>query len=179
MRTFLFLQSSARSAGNSLALAQRAAAGLPAGDATRWEDLTAPPLPAFRDARPAAEAAPTGRLRDLHAACLWATDIVFVAPLYWYGLPAPAKLFLDHWSGWLNAPDTGFATAMAGRRLWLISARADPDPTLHDPLVAQMRHTAQWLGMAWGGALLGIGDAPGEVAQDAAAWARAPGFFAA
>jgi hypothetical protein len=66
---------------------------------------------------------------------------------------------------------------MAGKRMWLITARADPDPTVTDPVEAMLRRSAAWMGMAWGGALHGVGDGAGEVRADAAAMARAAQFL--
>lgn len=174
-RRILFLLSSARRGGNSGALARRAAAGLPPGTVQDWQDLAAPPLPAFADLRPAPAPEPTGRMGDLMAATLAADDLVFVAPVYWYGLPAPAKLYLDHWSGWLDLP--GFAAGTRGKRLWLITTRADPLPEVSEPVERALRMTADWMGLRWGGALHGIGDAPGDVTRDGAAWGAAPGFL--
>ena len=77
-------------------------------DDVAWIDLTDPPLPPFVDLRPGF-ALPTGPVLHILQAMQTATDIVFVAPVYWYALPAPAKLLLDHWSGWLDAAETGFA----------------------------------------------------------------------
>ena len=173
-RRLLFLLSSARRGGNSEALARRAAGALPVGTVQDWQDLAADPLPAFADLRPAAPA-PEGRAAALLAATLAADDLVFVAPVYWYALPAPAKACLDHWSGWLDLP--GFADSLRGKRLWLITARADPAPRVTEPLERALRMTADWTAMHWGGALHGIGDAPGEVTGDRAAWDSAPGFL--
>ena len=173
-RRILFLLSSARRGGNTETLARRAAASLPPDVAQDWQDLTAPPLPPFEDLRPAAPA-PEGRLAALLGATLAADDLVFVAPVYWYGLPAPAKLCLDHWSGWLDLP--GFSAAMQGKVLRLVTARADPAPEVTEPGERALRMTAAWMGMRWGGALHAIADAPGEVAGDAAAWDAAPGFL--
>ena len=176
MRRFLFLTSSARPQGNAASLAQVAAAGLPASDGQDWIDLAALDLPPFHDIRPAGQP-PEGDLRAVWQAMQAATDLVFVAPVYWYALPAPAKLLLDHWSGWLDVPGLGFADRMRGKWLWLITARADPDPTVPAPLEAMLRRSGQWLGLHWAGALHGIGDAPGEVLQDTEAMARARRFF--
>lgn len=106
-----------------------------------------------------------------------ADDLVFVAPVYWYALPAPAKLLLDHWSGWLDDPDLGFAAMMAGKRLWLITTRADPDPDVPAPVEAMMARTALWLKMPWCGALHGVADAPGDITRDTATWAQAAEFL--
>ncbi len=174
-RTFLFLLSSARRDGNSVALARAAAAKIDP-QAQVWLDLTDPPLPPYRDLRPGF-VAPTGTLATVMAAMQAATDIVLVAPVYWYALPAPAKLLLDHWSGWLDAPDTGFAHWVRGKRIFLITSRADPDPTVATPVEEMVKRSATWLGMAWGGALHGVGDAVGDIAQDQSAMQRAQCFL--
>lgn len=173
-REFLFLLSSARPGGNSEALARRAATTLTCSCV--WTNLAALSLPPFQDIRPAAPAPATGDLARVWTQMQAASDIVFVAPIYWYALPSPAKLLLDHWSGFLDAPDLGFAAQMAGKTLWLITARADPAPDVPATTEAAMVRTAAWLTMRWGGALHGVGDAPGEIAS-CPAWAQAPGFL--
>ena len=172
-RRFLFLASSARAEGNALRLARLAAAGVAQAE---WIDLAALDLPPFHDIRPAGQP-PEGDSRAVWQAMQAATDLVFVAPVYWYALPAPAKLLLDHWSGWLDVPGLGFADRMRGKTLWLITARADPDPAVAAPVEAMMRQTAVWLGMEYAGALHGIGDAAGDVLGDARAVAQAQGFL--
>ena len=174
-RRFLFLLSSSRPDGNTLALARAAAAKLPAGGQL-WLDLCDPPLPPFRDLRPGHSAA-SGRLAEVMGAMRNATDIVFVAPVYWYALPAPAKLLLDHWSGWLDDPATGFPDWVKGLTVHLVTTRADPDPTVAELPEAMLRRSVEWLGMRWGGALHGVGDAPGDVLADQAAMAAAARFF--
>jgi multimeric flavodoxin WrbA len=176
-RRFLFLLSSARPAGNSARLARVAAEDLPATD-QQWIDLAALQLPPYRDLRPGT-ALPNGDLADVMNGMHWATDIVLVAPVYWYALPAPAKLLMDHWSGWFDAAETGFATWARGKTVYLVTARADPDPTVTAPVATMVQRSVLWLGMHWGGALHGVGDAVGDVAQDAAAMAAARGFLRA
>ncbi|MCU0901769.1 MAG: NAD(P)H-dependent oxidoreductase [Cypionkella sp.] len=174
-RRFVFLLSSARPGGNSAQLAQRAALGLEAP--ATWLDLAQLDLPAFADPRPgAAPGLPTGDLARVTQTLLAASDICFVAPVYWYALPAPAKLLLDHWSGFLDQPQMGFAGAMRGKGVWLVTTRADPDPTVPHLPEAMLRRSVDWLGMRWRGALHGIADAPGEITQDDS-FARAPQFF--
>lgn len=174
-RSFLFLCSSARPKGNTQALARHAAARLPP-DAQHWLDLTAPPLPPYHDIRPR-HTPPEGPAADIMAAMQKATDIVMVAPVYWYALPAPAKLLLDHWSGWFDSPETGFTLWARDRTVHLITVRADPDPAVTDLPEAMLRRSIEWLGMRWGGALHGVGDAPGEVLQDHDALTRAATFL--
>ena len=175
-RHVLFLIASARIGGNSQALARMAARSLADGTTQTWIDLNDPPLPAFHDLRPNAQA-PDARLTQIATAMQAATDIVFVAPVYWYALPAPAKLLLDHWSGWLDLPAMGFAQWIKAKHLWLITARADAAPDAPDATEACLRKTADWLGMGWGGALHGVADGPGDILRDTAALARAARFF--
>lgn len=175
-RRYLFLLSSARPGGNALQLAQHAARGLPE-DAKVWLDLTQPPLPPFADGRPG-YAMPTGRVAEVMDAMRAATDVVFVAPVYWYALPAPAKLLLDHWSGWLDATaETGFADWAKGLTVHLITTRGDPDPTVAAWPEAMLRRSVEWLGMRWGQALHAVADAPGDVMGDAEAMRAAESLF--
>lgn len=111
-------------------------------------------------------------------ATLAATDIVIASPLYWYSLSSPTKRYLDHWSGWPRIPGTGFKDAMAGRTLWGVTALADRDPSVAEPLVGTLDNSAAHLKMRFGGVLLGNGSAPGDVRRDTEALARAKTFFA-
>lgn len=174
-RHFLFLTSSARQGGNSETLARRAALTVP--QPQRWIDLTETALPAFSDNRPKAPHRPAGQLAVIAQAMKGATDLVFVAPIYWYALPAPAKLLLDHWSTWLDIPGFGFVDWMKPKTIWLITARADPDPTVPIETESMLRKTTLWLGATWGGALHGIGDEKGDVNSDAVAMDKADRFF--
>ncbi|MFE7191319.1 flavodoxin family protein [Kitasatospora sp. NPDC057541] len=180
-RSFLFLDAGTRADGNSARLARLAAgASLPAGADQRWLRLADHPLPPFADLRHTGEGRyepPTGHERTLLDATLAATDLVFVAPLYWYALPAAAKHYLDHWSGWLRVPGADFRARMAGGTVWAVTAYAT-EPDKAEPLIGTLRLTAEHLGMRWGGALLGHADRPGDVLRDERALTAAESFFA-
>ena len=180
-RHFLFLCSSTRRNGNAELLARHACESFP----RRWEqywlhhlDL---PLPLFVDIRHAGEDGrydpPTGNLRTLLDATLAATDLVFVAPVYWYGLPTAAKLYLDHWTGWLRAPGLEFRARMAAKRLWAVTIVSDPDRAAADPLLGTLRLTADYMKMVWAGSVGGYGNRPGDVMNDAASVAAAERLF--
>lgn len=179
-RHFLFLLSGGRPGGNTETLARRAAAALPAQVAQTWRDLSAPLLPAFHDRRHGDRYdAPTGVSATLLADTLDATDIVVVAPLYWYGLPAPAKLYLDHWSHWMRVPETGFKAAMPGKRVWLVLVHSGSTPEQIRPAVDCLRFSAEYMGAPFMGSLIGYANAPGEILADSAALAEADRFFPA
>ncbi|GGS63853.1 flavodoxin family protein [Streptomyces cinerochromogenes] len=180
-RRFLFVLGSARQDGNTELLAREAAAQLPTGVEQRWIRLAEHPLPDFADlrhdedhVRPSA-GTPVGLLLD---ATLAATDIVIASPLYWYSVSSLTKRYLDYWSAWLRTPGVDFKATMAGRTLWGVAALADHEPSVADPYVGTLNNSAAYLGMRFGGVLLGNGSAPGDVRKDTAALARAKTFFA-
>ena len=179
VRHFTFLLASARRDGNTEILTRKAAEHLPPGCRQQWLRLMDLPLAPFEDIRHSVGVypQPTGNERILFDATLDATDLVFAVPLYWYGVPASAKLYLDYWSGWLRVPGADFKARMAGKKLWGVCALSDDDPARADPLVGTLRLTADYLGMAFGGVLLGYGNKPGEVLADAAALERGRNFF--
>ncbi|MFF2747972.1 flavodoxin family protein [Kitasatospora sp. NPDC058048] len=180
-RRFLFLDASARADGNSARLARLAAgSSLPAGAEQRWLRLDEHPLPPFQDLRHTGDGSypePAGHERTLLDATLASTDLVFVAPLYWYSLPTSAKLYLDHWSAWMRVPGVNLKARLGGGTLWGVTALATEDDKA-EPLIGTLRLTAEYMGMRWGGVLLGNGSRPGEVLDDERAVIAAKSFFA-
>ena len=178
----LFLVASTRQPGvlgNTEALARHAAAGLPADAQQRWEHLARLSLPAFTDHRHdhGTYPMPEGDARLLLDATLAATDLVLVAPVYWYSLPATVKLYLDHWSAWMRVPGLDFKPRMAGKRLWLITTSGDRAKA--QPTIDSTRLCAEFMAMDWQGELWGKGGPPDTVQQDAEAWAKAAAYFSA
>ncbi|WP_330338383.1 flavodoxin family protein [Streptomyces sp. NBC_00557] len=180
-RRFLFVLGSARAEGNTELLARAAAEQLPGDVEQRWIRLAEHPLPDFVDlrhdsdhVRPPSDST-TGLLLD---ATLAATDIVIASPLYWYSVSGLTKRYLDYWSAWLRTPGVDFRATLAGRTLWGVAALADSEPSVADPYVGTLNNSAAYLGMRFGGVLLGNGSAPGDVLKDTDALARAKTFFA-
>jgi multimeric flavodoxin WrbA len=178
-RSFLFLLSSARTGGNAEALARRAAAALPKAAPQAWLDLARLPLPPFDDIRHSAGVypAPEGHARTLFDATLAATDLVFVVPVYWYAVPASAKLYLDHWSGWMRVEGADFRGRMAGKTFWAVTILSDRDLRQAEPLLGTLKLTAEYLKARWGGSVVGFGNKPGDVLADHAALADADRLF--
>ncbi|MEV5463577.1 flavodoxin family protein [Streptomyces sp. NPDC002788] len=179
-RRFLFVLGSARAEGNSELLARKAAEQLPADVEQQWLDLTAHPVPDFEDLRHDSDhVRPTeGNVALLLDATLAATDIVIVTPLYWYSVSAHTKRYLDYWSGWLRTPGLDFKATLAGRTLWGVTALAHREEVVADPLVGTLHNSAAYMGMRFGGVLLGNGSKPGDVLNDTEALTRAKTFFA-
>ncbi|MGW0708699.1 flavodoxin family protein [Streptomyces sp. NPDC002643] len=178
-RRFLFVLGSARPDGNSEALARAAAEQLPQEVELRWLSLMEHPLPEFEDLRHDSDhVRPEGdNAALLLDATLAATDIVIVSPLYWYSVSAQAKRYLDHWSGWLRTPGLDFKQTLAGRTLWGVTAQAHPQEEVTAPLIGTLNNSAAYMGMRFGGVLIGNGSKPGDVLTDTAALTRAKTFF--
>jgi NAD(P)H-dependent FMN reductase len=156
-RRFLFVVGSARIGGSSEMLARHAAAALP--QVTQdWKRLSDLPLAAFPETPAGAYPAPLGSERVLLDATLHATDLVVVSPLYWYSVSASVKLYLDYWGGWLHRPAIGFRPRMRGKTMWVVTSFGGNDPTSAEPLLEALRRSADYLGMRWGGAVVGHGD---------------------
>ncbi|WP_460068498.1 flavodoxin family protein [Streptomyces sp. YKOK-I1] len=178
-RRFLFVLGSSRTDGNTETLARRAAEQLDPSVEQTWFSLAERPLPDFEDLRHDSDhVRPTeGNLAALLDATLAATDVVIASPLYWYSVSTQVKRYLDHWSGWLRTPGVDFGTTMAGRTLWGVTVLADTEASVADPLVGTLNNSAAYLGMRFGGVLLGNGSKPGDVLADTGALARAKSFF--
>ena len=178
---FLFLLASGRRDGNAETLARHAAKSLPSATKQTWLRLLELPLPPFEDRRHTGDGTypqPSGNERVLFDATLAATDLVFVTPLYWYSLPASAKLYLDWWTAWMRVPGPEFRARMDGKSMWAISNSSDEDRAPAEPLVATLRQSAEYMRMKWRGALIGYGNRPGDVLQDAKTMSEAERFFA-
>jgi multimeric flavodoxin WrbA len=182
-RNFLFLLGSARDGGNTEILARYAARGVPRDAGQRWLRLSALPLPEYSDTRHQAGRSdirgwPADNELLLLEGTLHATDLVIVSPLYWYSVSASVKRYLDYWVWWMYTPEAQFKAKMRGKTMWVITVLSE-DPEQASPMVDTLRRCAIYLGMRWGGVLLGNGSAPGQVTGDADALAQAVTFFAA
>lgn len=180
MNHFLFLNASARESGqlgNTEVLARRAAQSLPSSIEQTWLRLSALQIPAFVDQRHTIGTypMPQGDAKVLLDHTLKASDIVLVSPVYWFSAPSALKTYLDHWSAWMRVPGVGFKESMANKRLWVITTSGDRPKA--QPMLDSYHLCADFLGMAWMGALWGKGGAPNAVQDDATALIEADQFF--
>lgn len=181
-RNVLFLLSSARENGNAEQLARKAAESLPPGTLTDWLRLNEYRHEAFQDLRHAPggyTARPASpEMLALAERTLAADELVIVAPVYWYGLPSSAVSYLEHWSWWFRLPELRFRERMRGKVLSLVTSHSsDEDDGVAQPLSMSLQLSADYMEMKWRGALIGHGNQPGEVLQDARALAAAREFL--
>lgn len=178
-RQFLFLAARGRKNGNTEQLARRAANQLPDDTGQRWIDLNDLSMPWSADERHDAGEThqPIGTERELLDATIACSDLVIVSPVYWGGLAAPAKSYLDHIVAWVRLPGVDLRDRMRGKTLWGVGALSGPGLDDAQPMVDMLASAADYLDMLYGGVLLGVGDRPGEVLDDVDSVARARTFF--
>lgn len=169
--SFLFLLASARRNGNTEQLVRLAAAGLSADATQEWIRLSDHRLPPFVDIRHESAPiyrAPEGAEAFLLERTLAASHLVFAVPLYWYSLPADAKLYLDYWSAWLRVPGVDFKQRMAGKRLSVVTTVSDENRRVAEPLIESLRLTAEYLDMEFRGSVVAFGNRPGDALAEPA-----------
>lgn len=181
-RQFLFLVASTREpgqTGNTEWLARKAAASLPPEVTQAWVRLAGAGLPEFVDQRHTVGTYPSpaegSALASLLGQTLACTDLVLVAPVYWFSFPSTLKAYLDHWSAWLRVPGLDFKARMAAKRLWLVTTSGERHKA--QPMIDSTQMCADFMGMPLAGVLWGKGGAPDAVQADAAAVEAARQFF--
>ena len=181
---FLFLIASTREpghVGNTEWLARQAAASLPRGTTQTWVHLARAGVPEFIDQRHTVGSYPMPEdgsvMRGLLDQTLACTDLVFVAPVYWFSFPVTLKAYLDHWSAWLRVPGLEFKSQMSQKRLWLITTNGDRAKA--QPMIDSTAMCAKFLDMQMAGVLWGKGGGPEVVKGEGEAVAAARDFLLA
>jgi putative NADPH-quinone reductase len=170
----LFLIASPRANGNAETLARVASESLPSNAKQTWLALRDYNLEPFQDLRHVAPINPEyplaggygeaeGHSKFLLEQTLEATDIVFVAPLYWYSMPALLKRYLDEWSAWMRIPNLDFKGSMARKHYWAISVSGAGTMEQAEPLFAALEFSARFFGAKLEKRLLGRGSKPSDV----------------
>lgn len=95
--------------------------------------------------------------------------IIFATPLYWYGMSAQLKAWMDRWSCFLDPT----IDKMHGAKLALIHPRGEAASRVADALRDGFRLIATYCGMEWVGDFDAICDRRGEVAEQPDTMARA------
>ena len=181
-RHCLFLVASTREpghVGNTEWLARQSAASLPPGTTQTWVHLARAGIPEFIDQRHTVGSYPMpddgSVMRGLLDQTLACTDLVFVAPVYWFSFPATLKAYLDHWSAWLRVPGLEFKAQMSQKRLWLITTNGDRAKA--QPMIDSTAMCAKFLDMQMAGVLWGTGGGPDVIKADLSAVNDAAIFF--
>lgn len=98
--------------------------------------------------------------------------LLFATPIYWYGASGLTKTFIDRWSQSLREDRDNFLAKFATKTAWVIGIGDDEPQVKGIPLVQQFRHIFEFTGTTFAGHILGQGNKPGDIVQDAEALAK-------
>ncbi|GGL53708.1 flavodoxin family protein [Sporolactobacillus putidus] len=93
--------------------------------------------------------------------------LLFVTPVYWYGMSSLLKLYIDRWSEALRDPSIpGFREKMKEKEVHLITVGGDEPYVKALPMIQQTQFICDFLQMKFGSYIIGKGDKKGEVLTD-------------
>lgn len=174
-KKLLVLIGSPRREGNSAALAQAVQRGAEAAGAqvhVRFiDDYVSGFLRDCRSCRlPDGECSNRDRYRELlFDEYLPAEGIVFCTPVYWYGVSAQTKAFLDRMFCYYSASypaSQDVIARMSRKRIGLALASEETYPGASLGIVHQIQEFSRYTHSAFVGVVRGIGNSRGEVVRD-------------
>ncbi|MFC4076041.1 flavodoxin family protein [Salinithrix halophila] len=160
------LYGSSRKNGNSEWLTKLFVNGFDA-DEIYLSDYRIEPIIDYRHAEPGPY--PNDDYRKLIDRVLEQDTIVIATPIYWYGLPAQLKLFIDRWSQSLRENRTDFLANMANKRAYVIAIGDDEPHVKGQPLIQQLEYIFDFVGVNFAGHVIGKGRRPEDIEQDSKA----------
>ena len=112
-------------------------------------------------------------MQDLYPKVLGAATVILASPIYFYGITAQAKAFVDRnqalWSRRRLLEKQGCWPDDSSRKGYLLSVAASHGPKVFDGAILTAQYAFEAMGLAYGGDLLVRGiDGRGEMAKDAA-----------
>jgi multimeric flavodoxin WrbA len=155
---------SSRKNGNSEQLAKRLVEGFEA-DHIYLSDYTIEPITDYRHSEKGPY--PVDDYHDVIDRVLAQDVLVFTTPIYWYGASGLTKTFIDRWSQSLRENKAEFLAKFATKTAYVIGI-GDDEPHLKGlPLVQQFQYIFGYTGTNFAGYILGQGNKPGDILQDA------------
>ncbi|UQS83611.1 flavodoxin family protein [Bombilactobacillus thymidiniphilus] len=104
---------------------------------------------------------------------LQAADVIVLAtPVYWYGVAATLKRFIDRWSESLKVDDN-FRAAMQGKQIVLVIVGGDNPIVKGQPIVEQFNYICEFLGMELLTSVIGEANRPNTIQNDSHALSQA------
>ncbi|MFM1655248.1 flavodoxin family protein [Brevibacillus sp. B_LB10_24] len=99
--------------------------------------------------------------------------LLFSTPIYWYGMSGVMKDFVDRWSQSLRDKRFSFKESLANKQAYVIAAGGDEPRIKGLPLIQQFQYIFSFVGMPFGGYIIGEGNRPGDILRDKRAVAEA------
>lgn len=92
--------------------------------------------------------------------------LVFVTPLYWYGMSGAMKDFVDRWSQSLRDTRYNFKEKMSKKKAYVIVTGGDNPRIKALPLIQQFQYIFEFMGMEFAGYVIGKGSQPDDILKD-------------
>jgi multimeric flavodoxin WrbA len=93
--------------------------------------------------------------------------LIFSTPVYWYSMSGAMKNFIDRWSQSLRDPNyPDFKTKMAAKKAFVITVGGDKPTIKALPMIQQFQYIFDFMGMEFGGYIIGEGNKPEDILKD-------------
>ncbi|HYK75236.1 MAG TPA: flavodoxin family protein [Pseudoneobacillus sp.] len=93
-------------------------------------------------------------------------EIVFVTPLYWYGMSGHLKNFIDRWSQSLRDKELNFAEQMKDKKMYVVVVGGKEARLKALPLIGQFKYIFEFMNASFEGYLIGEASIPGDILKD-------------
>ncbi|RDY70913.1 flavodoxin family protein [Halobacillus trueperi] len=92
--------------------------------------------------------------------------IIFVTPIYWFGMTSHMKLFFDRWSQYMRDDRFDFKNQVRGKKAYVITTGGSNPYVSGLPLIQQFGHIFDFVGMSFEDYVIGNAVKPGEIKED-------------
>lgn len=92
--------------------------------------------------------------------------IIYVTPIYWYGMSGVMKHFIDRFTESLRDDELSFKERMQNIKHFAVIVGGDSPYEKGKPLVKQFEYIFDFIGAKLDGWIIGDGNKPGEVLED-------------
>ena len=93
--------------------------------------------------------------------------LIFSTPIYWYSMSGLMKNFVDRWSHSLRDSDyPDFKAQMAKKTVYVIAVGGDNPHVKGLPMIQQFQHIFDFMGIEFGGYIIGVGNKPKDILED-------------
>ncbi|MEI3614387.1 flavodoxin family protein [Pseudogracilibacillus sp. SO30301A] len=99
--------------------------------------------------------------------------VIYVTPLYWYGMSGLMKNFIDRSTESMRIPERNFKERMKEIKHYVVIVGGDSPYEKGMPLVQQFAYIFDFMGTRLEGWIIGDGNKPGEVLDDEVAMENA------
>ncbi|NER41532.1 flavodoxin family protein [Bacillus megaterium NBRC 15308 = ATCC 14581] len=99
--------------------------------------------------------------------------ILFVTPLYWYGMSGLMKNFVDRWSERIRDSTIKFKEQMKNKRVYVVVVGCRGASVIALPPIMLFQYIVDFIGSSFSGYIIGEANAPGDIAKDVKAQKQA------